>query len=458
MQQRFTFLAVSILSIIGYSNSFGQNQDSIMIKRIFEEAMTKGKAYEYLHYMCTEIGGRLSGSPEAEKAVEYTYQQLNQFCDNMIMQPVMVPHWERGEKEKGYFISHGDKIPVAICALGGSIATPVEGISGEVVEVQNFKHLKDLGKDNVKGKIVFFNRPMNPVHMNTFSAYSGGVDQRWAGAMEAAKYGAKAAIVRSLSLGINDYPHTGSMGYKDGIEKIPAASISTKAAAELSKTLKSDPNTTFYFKQSCQTLEDNPSHNVIGELKGTEFPNEYIVVGGHLDSWDLGQGAHDDGAGCAQSIEALRILKSLGYIPKRTLRSVMFMNEENGMRGANEYGRVVTKENVKHIAAIESDRGGFSPRGFSLQGTPEQVQKAKAWAKYFQPYGIGQLKEGGSGADISKIKTENVFLMGLVPDSQRYFDYHHAASDNIGAVNQRELELGAAAMAAMIYLLDQYGN
>lgn len=435
-----------------------QDKDSLVIQQIFEEALTKGKSFDYLNYMCTKIGGRLSGSVEAEKAVEYTYNELDKFCDQVKLQPVKVPHWERGIKEVGYFTSNGERKNVAICALGGSIATPENGIEGNVVEVQNFKQLRDLGNKGVKGKIVFFNRPMNPVHMNTFTAYSGGVDQRWAGAMEAAKQGAIAIVVRSLSVGINDFPHTGSMGYDEKITKIPASSISTKAAFELSKAIKKNPETRFYFKQSCKTFPDAPSNNVIGELKGTEFPQEYIVVGGHLDSWDLGQGAHDDGAGCAQSIEALRILKAIGYTPKRTLRAVMFMNEENGMRGAKEYGKIVSKRNEKHIAAIESDRGGFIPKGFSLQGSPEQVKKAKSWAKYFEKYGMYHFKEGGSGADIAQIKTKNVFLMGLVPDSQRYFDYHHATSDNIDAVNQRELELGAAAMAAMIYLLDQYGN
>ena len=446
-------------SILLYSSfSFAQDRDSLMINKIFTEALSNGQAYSNLHHMCTKIGGRLSGSKEAKQAVDYTQKLLAEFCDETTMQPVMVPHWERGEKEVGYYTSNGINYSVAICALGGSVPTPNEGITAHVIEVQNFKQLRELDKKDVKGKIVFFNRPMNPVHMNTFSAYSGGVDQRWAGAMEASKMGAVAAIVRSLSVGTNDYPHTGSMGYDEKIEKVPAACISTKAANELSNALKKDASLTFYFKQLCATFPDAPSNNVIGSLKGSKYPSKYIVVGGHLDSWDLGQGAHDDGAGCIQAIEALRILKAIGYQPQHTLRSVMFMNEENGMRGANEYGRIATEEEEDHIAAIESDRGGFTPRGFSLQGTPEQVQKAKQWKKYFEPYGLGQLKEGGSGADISKIKTKNVFLMGLVPDSQRYFDFHHAASDNITAVNQRELELGAAAMAAMIYLLDQYGN
>ncbi|MCP9762071.1 M20/M25/M40 family metallo-hydrolase [Lacihabitans soyangensis] len=433
---------------------FAQNQDSIFIKKIYDETLAKGEAYDNLRVLCKSIGPRLSGSTGAKKAVEYTKKVMESYgFDKVFLQDVTVPHWTRGSKEEAYFIKDGKKINVPIAALGGSVASSKSGLMAEVIEVQNFKELKDLGEQKIKGKIVFFNRPMDPTKINTFEAYGGAVDQRGGGASQAAQYGAVGVIVRSMNLRNDDFPHTGSMRYAGG-GMIPAAAISTNAANELSRTLKSHPRTQFYFKQNCQTLADAPSHNVIGEIIGSEKPEEIIVVGGHLDSWDLAEGAHDDGTGCMQSIEVLRTLKALGYKPKRTIRVVMFMNEENGLKGGTTYADVAEKKKEKHLYAIESDSGGFTPRGFGIVGNDNQVNALTAFKPLLSPYGLHEIGRGSGGADIGPLAKTGTVIIGFKPDSQRYFDYHHASNDTFETVNKRELELGAASMAALVYLLD----
>ena len=348
-------------------------------------------------------------------------------------------------------------VGVNICALGGSVGTGPKGVTASVIEVKNFDELKQLGESRVKGKIVFFNRPMDPTQINTFSAYSGANNQRSQGASEAAKYGAVGAVVRSLGSNIEDHPHTGGMRYTADIAQIPAVAISTRHAEQLSAMLKEDASLTFYFETHCEMLADAPSFNVIGELRGTERPEEIIVVGGHLDSWDLAQGAHDDGAGCVQSIEVLRLFKEIGYRPKRTIRAVMFMNEENGLRGGNKYAELALQHKEKHIAAIESDRGGFVPRGFTMTATDAEKEKIRSWKPLLEPYGLTDFSQSGGGADIGPLGKQNVALIGYLPDSQRYFDIHHSAADTFDKVSKRELELGAASMAALVYLLDQHG-
>ena len=441
---------------------FSQTEDEKQIKAIYDMALTNGKAYDWLNYLSNQIGGRLSGSVQAQHAVDYTKTQLDALgFDKVWLQPVMVPKWVRGIPEFAYFeTSPGLTTNVPICALGGSVATPDGGLKANIVEVKGLEELEKLGKAKIEGKIVFYNRPMDPTLINTFSAYSGCVDQRASGAVEAAKYGALGVIVRSMNLRLDDYPHTGSMRYGDTPvnQRIPAAAISTNAAELLSTTLKLNPNTKFYFKQSCKQYDDVQSYNVIGEITGSTYPNEVMVVGGHLDSWDLGDGSHDDGAGCVQSMDVLRILKKTGYRPKRTLRVVLFMNEENGMRGGHKYAEVAREKNEKHVFALESDSGGFTPRGFSIDASEENIEQIQGWKDLFEPYLIHVFQKGGSGADIGPLKDEGIVLAGLKPDSQRYFDYHHAENDTFEQVNKRELELGAATMASLIYLMDKYGT
>lgn len=436
------------------------NEDSLFIAHIFEEALTKGRSYTDLEDLCKQAGPRLSGSVAAQKAVDLTEGKMKNYgFDSVYRQEVMVPHWERGsESPLVVTLSASDEPirPMPICALGGSV--PGE-VSGEVIEVMGWNELSKMDPKEIEGKIVFFNRPMDARMVYTFGAYGTCVDQRVFGAIWAASKGAKGIIVRSMNLRIDDYPHTGSMAYSDTVAKIPAVAISTLGAEELSSLLKSDSALTIHYKLTPTRFPDALSHNVVGQLHGSTFPNHYIAIGGHLDAWDLGEGAHDDGAGCIQSIEVLRLLKSLGYQPRYSLRSVMFMNEENGLKGAREYARFCDSVGEKHVVGIEADRGAFAPRGFFIQAKPDQIKHIQAWLPLFEEYGIYVIKGGGAGADVGPLQQtdEDVVLIGFVPDSQRYFDYHHAANDVFSSVNQRELELGAAALASLVYLLDKYG-
>lgn len=413
-----------------------------------------------LEHLTTRIGPRLSGSPGAAAAVEWSRHVMQEYeFDSVWLQPVMVPHWVRGQTEEGRIVNSRKMgtVPVNVCALGGSVGTGPGGIAAGIVEVKTFDELKSLGASKIKGKIVFFNRPMDPTKINTFAAYGGAVNQRGAGASEAARYGAVAVIVRSMGLNEEEYPHTGGMQYALNVPQIPAVAISTKHADLLSKLLKDDSALQFYMETHCETLPDAPSFNVVGEIKGSEYSDEIIVVGGHLDSWDLAQGAHDDGAGCVQSIEVLRLFKAIGYKPKRTIRAVMFMNEENGLRGGLKYAELAEANKERHLAAIESDRGGFAPRGFSMTATAADREKIKSWRSLLEPYGLTDFNMEGGGADIGPLAKFNIPLIEFVPDSQRYFDYHHTPQDTFDKVSKRELEMGAGSMAALVYLLDRYG-
>ena len=437
-----------------------QEQIEPTLKKIYQTALLDGQTYPWLAHLSNQIGGRLSGSLNAQRAVEWGKEELDALgLDKVWLQPVMVPKWIRGTFEYANIeTSPGNTINVPVCALGGSISTPLTGIRAEVVEAQDFEELKALGEEQVKGKIVFYNRPMQADLINTFSAYSGCVDQRFSGAEEAARLGAVGVVVRSMNLRLDDYPHTGSMSYGDLSlrERIPAAAISTNGAELLSSMLALNPKLKFYLKQNCKNLPDVQSYNVIGEITGSTYPEEIMVVGGHLDSWDLGDGSHDDGAGIVQSIEVLRIMKKINYRPKRTLRVVLYMNEENGQRGAAKYTELAQKNNENHVFALESDAGGFTPRGFSIDTTEEKLKTIQSWAPYFEPYLVHLFVKGGSGADIAPLKTADNVLAGLRPDSQRYFDFHHAANDTFDAINKRELELGAATMASMVFLMDHF--
>ena len=455
---RFFIILVSLLTF-NFINSQITEENSVFIDKIYDEALSNGKSYEWLDYLSNQIGGRLSGSINYERSVKWGKEQLDLLeIDSVWLQPVMVPKWVRGAPEYAHIETRpGNNISVPIVALGGSISTPSIGISANVIEVKSFKELRDIGRDSVSGKIVFFNRPMDVTLINTFQAYGGSVNQRTQGAVQAAKLGAVGVIVRSMTTTLDNYPHTGSM-YYEGLslsQRIPAAAISTNGAELLSSMLSLNPKIRFFFRQNSRNFPDVLTHSVIGEIKGSEKPDEIIVVGGHLDSWDLGDGSHDDGAGIVQSMEVLRIFKSLKYIPKRTIRVVLFANEENGLRGGNKYAEVAKLKNEKHFFAIESDAGGFTPRGISFDTSDKEFKSLKKFEEYFNYYGVNFL-QGGSGADIGPLKDGNTILAGLRPDPQRYFDYHHAASDTFDKINKRELELGAAAMASIIYLMDNY--
>ena len=441
-------------------NIFSQ-EDANTIRTIYDNSLTSGKSYQWLDYLSNQIGGRLSGSLNAEKAVYWTKSELEKIgLDKVWLQPVMVPKWVRGNPEFAYIeTAPGKTTNVNICALGGSIATPASGLKANIIEVKDFDDLERLGKSNIEGKIVFYNRPMDETLIDTFRSYGGCVNQRYEGAVHASKYGAVGVIVRSMNLVLDDLPHTGSMTYGDipADNRIPSAAISTNDAELLSTMLKLDNDIKFYFKQNCKQFKDVLSYNVIGELTGSEFPDEYIVVGGHLDSWDLGDGSHDDGAGCVQSMDVIRLLKLSGVTPKRTIRVVLFMNEENGTRGAKKYAEESFAKGENHIFALESDAGGFSPRGFYFESDQKNFNQILTWKDLFKPYLIHFFELGGSGADVGPLKTQNNVLSGLKPDSQRYFDHHHSSSDTFDAINKRELELGAATITSLVYLIDKYG-
>lgn len=455
MKRLFALLSILVLSAAAHA----QSSDSMMLRKIYAETMMHSGAYENLRILCKHIGPRLSGSVNAEKAVDTTYEMMKRAgADTVYKQPCMVPHWVRGNVEKGTItLNDGSTRSLKLCALGNAVGTGKKGVQADVIEIRSFRQLDSMGNAGVSGKIVFFNFPMNPTYLHTFKAYSESGASRWKGPSQAAKYGAIGVMVRSLASNADDYPHTGVLGYNDSFPKIPAVAISTNDAEWLSSQLSKNNIRKAWFKTSCEMLPDAPSYNVIGEIRGTVFPDQIITIGGHLDSWDLGEGAHDDGAGCMQTIEILRCFKALHYTPKRTIRFVMFMNEENGGRGGDAYLAAAKSNNEKHLFAIESDAGGFSPRGFSFAAGNDQYSKIQSWLHLLAPYEIDRIDQGGSGSDIDNLSELGATLSGLSPDSQRYFDVHHASTDRFESVSKRELDLGSFAMAALVYLIAENG-
>ena len=456
MKKKYFSIYLLFLFSAFYTNA--QNADSIMIRKIADEILMHSKAYENLEFLCKKIGPRLSGSVNASKAINATVAMLKAAgADTVYLQPCMVPHWVRGAKEVAYAILPGNKkYPLSVCAIGNTIATKPGAVSAEVVEVKSMEALHELG-NTVKGKIVFFNFKMNPLYLETFRAYGEAGNGRRIGPAQAAKYGAVAAIVRSLASNIDDYPHTGTTQYNDSFPKIAAIAISTKDAEWLSNAIINNKRLKVFFKTSCKMLPDVQSYNVVGEITGTCKPWEIITVGGHLDSWDLGEGAQDDGAGCVQSIEIIRAFKQMSIKPKRTIRVVLFMNEENGLRGGIAYAKHAEKYKELIVFALESDAGGFTPRGFFTNAKAEVRRKIESWLPLFKNYGVYYLIDGQGGADIGPLEPMGTVLAGLAPDSQRYFDLHHAANDVFEAVSKRELDLGAVNMAAFVWLVSEYG-
>ena len=455
-----SIITAVILFFISFA-AFAQ-EDSLMIKRISDEILLNGKAYSNLYTLCKTVGQRLSGSAGMYKGEQWGLKVLKEAgAENVYLQECMVPHWVRGKKEEAKFrTGKRSADPVFnILAIGNSVGTGEKGVLAPVIEVKNFDEL-NRRKDEVKGKIVFFNYPFNKTLLR--GAYGDAVRYRGGGASAAAKYGALAVIVRSVTAAYDDNPHTGALRYNDSFPKIPAVAISTKGADALSGYLKGIYATgNFYLRTNCQMLADTVGHNVIGEVKGTEFPDEIITIGGHLDSWDPAEGASDDGTGLVQSIEILRAFKAIGYKPKHTIRIVLFANEENGGKGADKYAEAAKANHEKHIMAMESDGGSEYPRGFSCGMTKDQFAKVDSWRKYFEPFDAAKFSFGegaGGGADIGPLQTHfKTPQFGLSTTGQRYFDMHHSAIDVFEKVNAQELNLCAAVMASMVYLVDKYG-
>ena len=439
------------------------SEDSLLIRRLADTILTDGRTYGNLRLLTKTVGARLSGSAGYYKAEKWGQQVLQESsADKVWLQECMVPHWVRGGKDSASWVGDGGAGGggatggLDVLALGNSQGTGAKGIKAPVVLINNFDELEQR-RDEVKGKIVFYNYPFNPLFVETFRAYGDAVRYRGAGASRAAKYGAVAVIVRSMSSSIDNTPHTGALMYNDSFPKIPAVAVGLRDADRLAARIPGHP-TDVYLRTNAQMLPDTLAHNVIGELKGTEFPDQYITVGGHLDSWDPAEGAMDDGAGCVQSIEVLRALKAIGYQPRHTIRVVLFANEENGGRGGRKYAEAAKANNEHHLLGLESDNGGFTPRGFTLSLSEDKLAAIQPWVKLLKPYGVYELEHGGGGSDVNPMGRELGAVVGeLRPDSQRYFEYHHARNDVLENVNKRELEMGAVNMAALIYLVDKYG-
>jgi carboxypeptidase Q len=440
-------------------------EDSVLIRHLADTILTDGKTYGDLRLLTKGVGARLSGSAGYYKAEQWGQKALTDAkAENVRLQECMVPHWVRGGRDSASYLWGGSysnkniRGQMEILALGNSVGTGPTGMTAQVVLIHDFAEL-ERKKDSVKGKIVFYNYKFNPYFIETFRAYGDAVRYRALGASQAAKYGAVAMMTRSMSASVDNNPHTGALVYNDSFPKIPAVAVGLQDADRLAGALDGlGIPITVFLRTNAMMLPDTLAHNVIGELKGTEFPDQYITVGGHLDSWDPAEGAMDDGAGCVQSIEVLRALKAIGYKPKHTIRVVLFANEENGGRGGKKYAEAAKANKETHLFGLESDAGGFTPRGFSLSLSEAQLVNIRPWLRLLQPYGVYEFDKGGGGSDVSPMQPVLGSIVGeLRPDSQRYFDIHHSRADVLENVNKRELELGALNMAALVYLVDKYG-
>ena len=422
------------------------------MRAIVSESLARGQAYDRLVDLCTTTPHRLSGSPGAAAAVEWARQELSALpFDDVRLEPVTVRHWVRGDIERVRVTAppHLAGESFRCLALGGSVGTPVGGVSGEVLRVESFDELAGRA-DDARGRIVFFDIPMDPEARDTFAAYGAAVTQRVRGAIEAGKAGAVGVVIRSVASVIDDEPHTGGMRYQPGVPELPAAALSTVGAQRLTALLQTGP-VTLNLELDCRELEPKPSFNVVADYLGSELPEEIVLVGGHLDGWDVGQGAHDDGAGTCHSIEVVSLLAELGLRPKRTIRVVLFMNEENGLAGARAYASDHADELDRHVLALESDAGGFSPRGFTTNAGEEGFAILRLLCDELVAERGSELDPGGGGADISQLAPAGVPLVGFRPDDERYFAIHHTNADTLEAVNQREMNAGAGVIAAMVW-------
>ena len=458
--KKLIILTLIPILIISCETTVPYDQETAdVITQFYGDALGERESYNLLRDLSKDIGQRLSGSEGAAKAVLWSKEIMEGYgFDSVFLQEVMVPHWERGAYEECFYYEGNKKINLSILGARGTVSTPFEGVTAEVVEVKSLEEVDVLGREGVEGKIVFYNKAFNQRYINIGTSYGETGFQRRLGAIKAAEYGAVASVFRSLSSSNDDYPHTGSMSYKEGVDSIAHGGLGVLSSIKLSEKIKVDPKTKLTVRLSGKWFPDALSHNVIGEIKGSENPDNIILVGGHLDSWDVSEGAHDDGAGCVHSIGALRLFQKQGIKPKNTLRAVMFMNEENGLRGGTQYAENAIKNNEKHIVAIESDASAYIPRGFGFSGSDEQLEKIQDWLKYFDKNTISYFSKGGGGADIGPLhRRTGTPMFGLSIDGQKYFEIHHTAKDVFEAVHPREMELGTASMASLVYLIDKYG-
>ncbi len=455
-------LVLLLLLPLAGKSQMSQDSAAFFIREVYRQSYTELIGYKWLTTLTKDIGNRLSGWEGSEKAVIWSKNVLDTLgLDKVWLQEIKVKKWDRGDNEFIMMISkEAGSVTLMGLALGHSPGTGDQGVRAEVIEVQSVDELRALPESAVKGKIVFFGRPMDVGLPSTFSAYGGAADQRYSGPSVAAKKGAVAAVIRSLSTTKDDYPHTGLTLVADTLVNIPSIGISTNDADRLSNALKLG-RVEVFMRMNCKMIGEVTSYNVIGEIRGSEFPDEIILVGGHLDSWDVGEGAQDDGAGCIHSMEALYRLVKMGYKPKRTLRCVLFMNEESGLAGGKTYASEAFRKNEYHLAAIESDGGAGVPQGFGCSaGEGVVLDKHLAfmgtYMNLLEPYHV-QLNPGGGGADIGPLKPKAGLLIGLRPENSKYFDYHHSHLDVLETVHPRELASGSAAITSFLFLVDQYG-
>lgn len=420
--------------------------------------MLHGTSYENLRVLSKDIGHRLSGSPQAERAIVWAQKALEEAgADKVWLQPVDVPHWVRGKESlKVKFAGSKNYKEITMLSLGNAVGTDGKILEAPVIIANNFEEFEKMAAKDVKGKIVFFNYRFRQDLPHTFEGYGDAGPYRWRGPSVASAKGASGVIIRSVSTGLDDFPHTGAIRYADTVQPIPAIAIGNTSADLLEQELRKG-TVQAQITSECKMLGTVRSFNVIGEITGTVYPDKYIVVGGHLDSWDVGDGAHDDGAGCVQSIEVIRTLKALDIKPRYTVRAVMFMNEENGLKGGLAYNDSALARKEEHILAIESDAGGFSPRGFGLAMDEGKRRHIRSYRQLFLPYGVYDFEHSEGGADISPMQRRGVACAGLRPDPQRYFDLHHTANDVFEQINHRELKMGAVALTQLVYITGKYG-
>ncbi|HVX52543.1 MAG TPA: M20/M25/M40 family metallo-hydrolase [Chitinophagaceae bacterium] len=458
--KKLTGVAILFIFINASAQNAADVTDSLFIRKLANNILSSKASYNNLVYLTKKIGGRLAGSPQMVMAEQWGYKALQQAgADKVTLQQCMVPHWVRGGTDKASLFNSSGKVlrPLSVTALGNSVGTGARGIKAEIVRVNSFKDL-ETKKGKLEGKIVFYNVPFDDTLVSTFMAYAKNVVYRGIGASQAAKYGAAGVIVRSMTNAMDNVAHTGSLGYNDSFPKIPAVALGLRDVEYLDTLLDRGETLTAQMFTYGKMLPDTIGHNVIGEITGGVHPDEIITVGGHLDAWDITEGATDDGAGIVQTIEILRAFKALGFTPVHTIRFVLFANEENGSRGGRKYAEEAKSNNEKHLFGLESDAGGFTPRYISLPFTGENAEKRAAWKELLKPYLFVDFVNGGGGADVEPLGRELKVPVGeMMPDNERYFDVHHSRNDVLENVNIRELKLGAVNMAALLYLVDKYG-
>ena len=443
--RRILLPVVLVALVLGVTPRIGAEEDTAA--RILGAALVENGAYDKLAYLTDRIGHRLAGSESLERAVAWAVEEFKRDgIEKVWTQPVMVPHWIRGEESAR--IVEPVQSRMHLLALGGSVGTPEGGLSAEVIEANSFEELESLG-DRVQGKIVLYNKPME-----TARDYGSGATLRVKGASKAARLGAVGMLLRSLGTADFRLPHTGAMRYEDDVPQIPAAAIAVEDAAQLHRLLASGDTVRVQLELGCRMLEDAESANVIAELPGSEFPDEIVLIGAHLDSWDVGQGAHDDGVGCAMVMETMSLLRRLGLKPRRTIRAVLYTNEENGLSGgkayATEYGATT------HVAAIEADSGCTTPVGIGVHAGPGGMAMLEEVAAALAGIGAGEIEQGGGGPDISPLRKLGVPTLNVRQDWSRYFDYHHSEADTLDKVKRHDLDLNVAALAVLTYSLAEW--